>query len=84
VDGRVVSFAVLVACGVNEQGHHEVLAMEPIMEESKESYSQLFQSLQQQGLETPSLVVSDANKGLVSAIERAFLAPPGNGVKFTS
>ena len=72
VDGRIVSMAVLVACGVNAQGQREVLAVEPMMEESKESYSQLFQSLKQRGLETPSLVVSDANKGLIAAIRESF------------
>ena len=72
VDGRVVSMAVLVACGVNAQGQREVLAVEPMMDESKESYSQLFQSLKQRGLETPSLVVSDANKGLITAIRESF------------
>jgi transposase-like protein len=64
--------AVLVACGVNAQGQREVLAVEPMLDESKESYSQLFQSLQQRGLETPSLVVSDANKGLIAAIWESF------------
>lgn len=54
--------AVLAACGVNEQERREVPAIE-MLEESKESYSQLFQSLQQRGLKTPSLVVPDANKG---------------------
>ena len=72
MDGRVVSMAVLVACGVNAQRQREVLAVELMMEESKESYSQLFQSLKQRGLETPSLVVSDANKGLISAIPESF------------
>ncbi|BAL01112.1 putative transposase for insertion sequence element [Oscillibacter valericigenes Sjm18-20] len=72
VDSRVVSMAVLVACGVNAQGQREVLAVEPMMEESRESYSQLFQSLKQRELETPSLVVSDANKGLIAAIRESF------------
>jgi putative transposase len=72
VDRRVVSMAVLIVCGVNEQGRREVLAVEPMLEESKESYSQLFQSLQQRGLKTPSLVVSDANKGLIAAIRESF------------
>jgi len=72
VDGRVISMAVLVACGVNAEGQREVLAVEPMMDESKESYSQLFQSLKQRGMETPSLVVSDANKGLISAIRESF------------
>lgn len=72
VDGRVVSMAVLVVCGVNEQGHREVLALEPMLEESKESYSQLFENLRQRGFQTPSLVVSDANKGLVAAVRESF------------
>jgi len=29
-------------CGVNSEGQREILALEPMMEESKESYSQLF------------------------------------------
>jgi len=72
VDGRVISMAVMVVCSVNEQGQRKVLAIEPMMDESKESYSQLFQSLKQRGLETPSLVVSDANKGLTAAIRECF------------
>ncbi|WP_312939672.1 IS256 family transposase [Oscillibacter sp.] len=72
MDGHVVNMAVLVACGVNEQGQREVLAVEPMLTESEENYSQLFQSLQERGLTTPSLVVSDANKGLVAAIRKSF------------
>jgi transposase-like protein len=72
VDGRVVSMAILIVCGVNEQGHREVLAVKPMLEESKESYSQLFKSLQQRGLKPSSLVISDANRGLISAIRESF------------
>ena len=72
MDGRIVSMAVLVVCGVNTQGQREVLAVEPMLDESKESYSQLFQCLKQRGMETPSLVVSDANKGLTAAIRECF------------
>ena len=72
MDGRVVSMAILIVCGVNEQGHREVLAVEPMLEESKESYSQLFENLQQRGLKPPSLVISDANRGLIAAIRESF------------
>lgn len=72
VDGRVVSMAILIVCGVNEQGHREVLAVEPMLEESRESYSQLFRSLQQRGLKPPSLVISDAHRGLIAAIRESF------------
>jgi putative transposase len=72
MDGRVVSMAVMVVCGVNEQGHRDILAVEPMLDESKESYSQLFQSLLDRGLKIPLLVISDANKGLIAAIRESF------------
>ena len=43
-----------------------------MLEESKESYSQLFQGLKSRSLETPALVVSDANARLVIAIQQSF------------
>jgi putative transposase len=72
MDGRVVSMAVMVICGVNEQGRRDILAVEPMLEESKESYSQLFESLLDRGLKIPLLVISDANKGLIAAIRESF------------
>jgi transposase-like protein len=70
--GRVVSMAILIVCGVNAQGRREVLAIEPMLEESKVSYNQLFEGLKARGLQTPSLVVSDAHGGLVAAIRASF------------
>lgn len=70
--GRVVSMAILLVCGVNQEGRREVLAIEPMLEESRESYKQLFEQLKERGLEKPSLVVSDAHKGLVAAIGECF------------
>ncbi|MHC1785807.1 MAG: IS256 family transposase [Christensenellales bacterium] len=70
--GRVVSMAILLVCGVNGEGKREVLAIEPMLEESKESYRQLFEGLKNRGLQRPSLVVSDAHKGLVAAIDECF------------
>jgi transposase-like protein len=70
--GRVVSMAILLVCGVNEEGKREVLAIEPMLEESKESYRQLFEKLKERGLTKPRLIVSDAHKGLVSAIGECF------------
>lgn len=63
-DGRVVSMAVQLVCGINEVGMREVLAVEPMLEESRESYAQLFAKLKERGLQTPSLVISDAHAGL--------------------
>ena len=69
---RVVSMAILIVCGVNTQGKREVLAVEPMLEESTDSYKQLFTQLKTRGLTTPALVVSDANARLVSAIRQSF------------
>ena len=77
--GRVVSMAILLVCGVNDEGKREVLALEPMLEESKESYKQLFEGLKSRGLQKPSLVVS----GLVAAIG-ASPGPAGSAVRFTS
>ncbi len=57
---------------MDEAGKREVLAVEPMLEESCESYTQLFKSLQNRGLKSPLLVVSDAHKGLMKAIEENF------------
>jgi len=71
--GRVVNMAIQIVCGVNAQGHREVLAVEPMLEESKDTYQQLFNGLKARGLRTPSLVVSDAHKGLIAAIRTSFV-----------
>jgi putative transposase len=65
--GRVISMAIQVVCGVNQEGRREVLAIEPMLEESLETYNALFEKLKDRGLNGPSLVISDAHKGLVRA-----------------
>ena len=72
MDGRIVSMAILVVCGVDEHGQRDILAIEPMLEESEEVYLQLFRGLQERGLCTPRLVVSDAHAGLVAAIRKGF------------
>ena len=72
VDGRIVSMAVLIVCGVDENGHRDIIAVEPMAEESKSSYGVLFQNLKDRGLSTPRLIISDAHSGLVSAIRESF------------
>jgi len=72
VDGRIVSMAVLIVCGVDEMGRRDIIAVEPMAEESRDSYGMLFQSLKERGLATPKLVISDAHAGLVAAIRESF------------
>ena len=72
VDGRIVSMAVLIVCSVDENGHRNIIAVEPMAEESKSSYGVLFQNLKDRGLSTPRLIISDAHSGLISAIRASF------------
>lgn len=72
LDGRVITMAIQVVCGINEEGLREVLALEPMLEESEESYRSLFQSMRKRGFGTPKLIISDAHSGLVAAIRSRF------------
>lgn len=67
-DNRTVkNMAVLVVTGINTEGKRDILAIEPMYEESAATYTQLFASLKERGLEKVWLVVSAAQKGLVKA-----------------
>ncbi len=70
---RVCNMAVHVVCGVNLEGKREVLAVEPMYEESEASYTALFTGLKKRGLQNVWLAVSDAHQGLVSAIKKSFV-----------
>ena len=72
-DGRVVSMAVLVVAGITVEGHREILACEPMVNESEETYRALFNNLKERGLEKVWLCVSDAHRGLRRALGKAFL-----------
>ena len=72
VDGVVQSTAVMVVCGINAEGKREVVGIELRPEESKDAYLSLFNSLKVRGLDKTALIISDAHKGLVSAIAEGF------------
>ena len=72
-DGRVIIMAVLVVAGITVEGHREILACEPMMNESEETYRILFNNLKERGLEKVWLCVSDAHSGLRAAIRKTFI-----------
>lgn len=73
IDGRIVNMAVLIVCEVDENDRRDIIAAEPMVEESRDSYDLLFQNLKERSLRTPKLVISDAHAALVSAIRESFL-----------
>lgn len=66
--GRVVNAVVLVATGVNADGHREVLGVKVATSETKEAWNMFFADLVARGLTGVALVTSDAHAGLVEAI----------------
>jgi putative transposase len=66
--GRVVNAVVLVATGVNADGHREVLGVKAATSETKEAWNVFFADLVARGLSGVRLVTSDAHAGLVEAI----------------
>lgn len=66
--GRVVSRAVLVAIGVNEDGEREVLGVDIAEAEMESSWRAFLRGLVERGLRGVQLVISDAHEGLRRAI----------------
>ena len=67
-NGRVVSQALVLAIGVNESGHREVLGLSVGPTESEETWKEFLRSLVARGLCGVLLVVSDDHLGLTTAI----------------
>lgn len=66
--GRVVNVHVLVAVGVNADGHREVLGVDIASGEDGAGWLAFFRGLVARGLAGVQLVTSDAHAGLVNAI----------------
>lgn len=70
---RVVSKAVYIALGVNEQNKREIIGLKIGHVESQESWREFFESMKSRGLQSPKLVISDAHAGLKASIPKAFI-----------
>jgi transposase-like protein len=66
--GRVVNAVVLLAIGVNGDGHREVLGMRVATSETGPAWNEFFADLVARGLSGVRLVTSDAHQGLVEAV----------------
>lgn len=72
-DNRVINMAVEVVIGIDTVGKRDILAIEPMQEESEATYKSLFDNLKKRGVEDVWLVVSDAHSGLTKAIKESFV-----------
>jgi transposase-like protein len=73
VEGRVVSVALMIACGVNKAGRREILAVEPMFDESEDSWRLFFRKLKSRGMKRTALCVSDAHAGIQAAVRKEWL-----------
>jgi transposase-like protein len=67
-NNRVVSEALLVAVGVNEEGQREVLGFAVGPAEDEESWKGFLRSLVARGMTGVQLVISDAHQGIQKAV----------------
>lgn len=66
--GRVINAVVLLATGVNADGHREVLGMRVATSETGAAWNSFFADLIARGLSGVRLITSDAHAGLVEAL----------------
>jgi putative transposase len=72
--GRIVSVAVTIAIGVNNDGRREVLGMAVGSSEAETFWTEFLRTLARRGLRGVKLVISDAHEGLKAAITRVLNA----------
>jgi putative transposase len=73
VEDRVMTLALLIAHGVNGAGMREILAVEPMFDESEDSWREFFRKLKKRGLKRVCLCVSDAHAGIQAAVKKELL-----------
>jgi len=66
--GRVVSVCVMIATGVSNDGHRQILGLDVSTSEDEASWTDFLRGLKDRGLSGVKLVISDAHKGLKAAI----------------
>lgn len=66
--GRIANVAVVVATGVTDDGHREVLGVDTVSAEDEASWTAFLRSLVARDLSGVQLVISDAHQGLKNAI----------------
>jgi transposase-like protein len=72
--GRIVSVAVIIAVGVNDDGRREVLGMTVGASEAETFWTEFLRSLARRGLRGVKLAVSDAHEGLKAAVAKVLHA----------
>ena len=73
VNGRVISIALMIAYGVNRDGIRDILAIEPMFDESEETWREFFRRLKARGVRKVCLCISDAHAGIQNALKKEWI-----------
>lgn len=82
LNGQVQEAAVLIASGVDETGHREVLGTSVAVSEHEVHWRTFLRSLVERGLSGVELIVSDAHEGLKAARQAVFGGVPWQRCQF--
>jgi len=80
--GQVLDAAVLLACGVDETGHRDVLGCSVSLSEAEVHWRAFLSGLKDRGLHGLELIVSDAHEGLKAARKAVFPSVPWQRCQF--
>lgn len=80
--GSVVDCAVLVAIGVDPEGHRSVLGVSVSLSEAEVHWREFFKSLLARGLHGVQLISSDAHAGMAEARKACFAGVPWQRCQF--
>src|ERR1700756_3372408 len=72
--GRIVSVAVIIAVGVNNDGRREILGMDIGPSEAETFWTEFLRKLARRGLRGVKLVISDAHEGIKAAVGKVLNA----------
>lgn len=81
-NNRVISKALMIAYGTNEQGHREILGFTTYRNESKDTWQDFLRSLKTRGLKGVIMITSDAHEGIIHAISEVFPTVPWQRCQF--
>ena len=71
-ENRVLSKSCHIAIGITKDGDREIIEHHDSKWRKRRDLDNIFEYLKERGLQGTELVISDAHKGLVSAIRKSF------------
>jgi transposase-like protein len=80
--GQVLDAAVLIACGVDDQGNRDILGCSVSLSEAEVHWRTFLADLKDRGLCGVELIVSDAHEGLKAARKAVFPSVPWQRCQF--